>query len=244
MIKMLQIHFRTTLNPLQHVRPAGKRLVSTAQERIASASKTTVQRGFRSSLLWSFPLVTFGLGTWQVYRLQWKENLIKEIQEGMKKPVLSGYNSDTTSGGTTSNTSSDGTTTASTIRNLPEYHRLTLTGRFLHDKEMHLGPRGRCDTPANSSSAGGVFSSGTSSGFHILTPFQLQDSHDVVIVNRGWVPRDCKHPSQRTDTLSDGPVTMDVIVRKGEQVIPHNTNQSLSLITVISQSLLTLLVSN
>ena len=38
--------------------------------------------------LWSFPVVTAGLGIWQVYRYQWKLNLIKQAQDSLDKKPL------------------------------------------------------------------------------------------------------------------------------------------------------------
>ena len=34
------------------------------------------------SLLWSIPMTTFALGTWQLYRLKWKLELIENAQLG------------------------------------------------------------------------------------------------------------------------------------------------------------------
>ncbi len=39
-------------------------------------------------ILWSFPIATAGLGLWQVYRYQWKLNLIKEAKENLEKEPL------------------------------------------------------------------------------------------------------------------------------------------------------------
>lgn len=41
-----------------------------------------------SLLLLAMPIVSFGLGTWQVYRLQWKKSLIQELEDRtMKEPL-------------------------------------------------------------------------------------------------------------------------------------------------------------
>eukprot|EP00834_Sanchytrium_tribonematis_P001476 NODE_36_length_36011_cov_1.012920.p18 type:complete len:200 gc:universal NODE_36_length_36011_cov_1.012920:27721-28320(+) len=41
-------------------------------------------------LLWAFPVTTFGLGTWQVYRYYWKKNLIKKAEESLRKDPVDG----------------------------------------------------------------------------------------------------------------------------------------------------------
>jgi len=35
-----------------------------------------------------FPAATFGLGIWQVYRLQWKLDLIQKVSEKRSKPSI------------------------------------------------------------------------------------------------------------------------------------------------------------
>lgn len=34
------------------------------------------------------PIFTFGLGSWQVYRLQWKLALIQELEDQLEKPPM------------------------------------------------------------------------------------------------------------------------------------------------------------
>ena len=38
-------------------------------------------------LLLIIPISTFGLGTWQIFRLQWKTGLIKELETRTTKPI-------------------------------------------------------------------------------------------------------------------------------------------------------------
>ena len=52
-----------------------------ALRRTTTTDAEVGQREFNKiNLLLLAPAVTFGLGTWQVYRLQWKKNLIKELE--------------------------------------------------------------------------------------------------------------------------------------------------------------------
>jgi len=41
-----------------------------------------------SNLLFIIPLTTFGLGTWQIYRLRWKLGLIKKLEERTKEDTI------------------------------------------------------------------------------------------------------------------------------------------------------------
>jgi surfeit locus 1 family protein len=107
-------------------------------------------------------LGALALGNWQVQRLQWKNELIAERQARREAPPLA----------------------ALPERFDPaqhEFRKLRVTGRFLHEKEIHLAaltPRGN-------------------HGFHIITPLQLNRG-GTVFVNRGWVPRDRKESSSRS----------------------------------------------
>ncbi|HVY13785.1 MAG TPA: SURF1 family protein [Rhodopila sp.] len=60
-------------------------------------------------------LVLLGLGTWQVYRLRWKEGILAEIAAAEKQPPapLTGHP--------------------------PDYGRVAVTGHFLFDKALWLG---------------------------------------------------------------------------------------------------------
>ena len=48
-------------------------------------------RGDRQSItktiLYFIPITTFGLGCWQVYRLQWKLALIQKAEDAIKGPI-------------------------------------------------------------------------------------------------------------------------------------------------------------
>ena len=72
------------------------------------------------------PLTAFGLGTWQVQRLDWKTKLIAKFEDRLIRPPL-----------------------PLPPRIDPEaihefdYRRVYATGKFRHDKEMLIGPRMR-----------------------------------------------------------------------------------------------------
>lgn len=77
-------------------------------------------------LLSIIPITTFGLGTWQVQRLRWKVQLIEETEQKLANEPIP----------------------------LPrilspdrlfkfEFRRFQVNGRFLHHKEMLVGPRAK-----------------------------------------------------------------------------------------------------
>ena len=95
--------------------------------------------------------ILISLGTWQLHRLTWKEDLILMRQAELARPPIS-------------------LKSPSTVK--PEaFRRVELRGRFLHKKEILVGP----------------ISYYGRAGWHIVTPLQLV-SGDIVLVNRGWVP--------------------------------------------------------
>lgn len=49
---------------------------------------TTEKVGIGGYLLLALPITAFGLGCWQVQRKQWKENLIKTLEERTKLPPV------------------------------------------------------------------------------------------------------------------------------------------------------------
>lgn len=56
-----------------------------------------------------------------------------------------------------------------------EYRQVKVRGRFLHDKELYMGPRSFIDE-ASSMAKGSVFSTqNPGSGFLVITPFKLDD---------------------------------------------------------------------
>ncbi|KAF8476244.1 surfeit 1 [Kalaharituber pfeilii] len=70
------------------------------------------------------PITAFGLGTWQVYRLKWKTDLIARYEDRLIRPPLPlPPQIDTTS-----------------LSDF-DYRRIYATGRFRHSNEMLLGPR-------------------------------------------------------------------------------------------------------
>lgn len=125
------------------------------------------------------PAVTFCLGTWQVRRKVWKEQLIAELHRRRdaqprslpppSQPLDSGA--------------------LSTL----EYYPLHVRGHFLHELEMFVGPRtllvrGDAATEGGLMSQQQQGSGDTRQGYLLVTPFQLQGRKERILVNRGWVP--------------------------------------------------------
>lgn len=77
-----------------------------------------------------------------------------------------------------------------------EYSFVSAEGTYLHDKELLLGAQ---------------YYSGIL-GYKLLTPLQLTDGR-MVLVNRGWVPKEQREQDTRAETLAEGVQTVEGIVR-------------------------------
>ncbi|KJZ75705.1 hypothetical protein HIM_04862 [Hirsutella minnesotensis 3608] len=77
------------------------------------------------------------------------------------------------------------------------YRRVLATGQFRHDQEMLIGPRMRDGQD----------------GYMVVTPLE-REGGTTILVNRGWISK--KHRSQKTrpDSLPQGQVTVEGLLRE------------------------------
>ncbi|KAG5421268.1 SHY1 [Candida metapsilosis] len=92
---------------------------------ITHQKKTPVLRGFLFGLMLAMPIISFGLGCWQVRRLKWKNDLIAKCENNLAAPVLDEI---------------PPILDPSVIHEF-EYRRFKCKGKFDYDQEMFLGPR-------------------------------------------------------------------------------------------------------
>ncbi|MCC6982170.1 MAG: SURF1 family protein [Bauldia sp.] len=133
--------------------------------------------------------ILIGLGTWQLQRLAWKNELIATVDarlaaEPIAAPPPAAW--------------------AGLDLDALDYQPVTVTGRFLHDREAHVfigltQPRGPLGGP----------------GYFILTPLETADGW-TVIVNRGFVPQDRKDPATRAEGQVSGEVNVTGLLRRPE----------------------------
>jgi surfeit locus 1 family protein len=134
-------------------------------------------------------LIMLGLGVWQLERLQWKEAQIAERTERTTAAVIALPGPDADIGDA-------------------EFRHVTLTGEFLHEKEMLLGAR----------------SLNGNTGYHVVTPFRLAGGR-TVLVDRGWIPLDRKAVDKRAAGNVAGQASLDGVIRlNGKQTwfVPDN----------------------
>lgn len=102
------------------------------------------------------------------------------------------------------------------LADIPEFRSVRVKGEFIHKNELYLGPRGVI-RPDGVESQGGLFSQKNSgSGYLVITPFRLESSREVILVNRGWVPKSKLQPEKRLAGQVEGTIELIGVVRKGE----------------------------
>lgn len=85
-----------------------------------------IGRGIFMGLLVLMPVVSFGLGTWQVKRLKWKTDLITKSEYRLNLPPMP----------------LPPTVNPAIVDSGEfDYRRVEVTGKFRHDQEMLVGPR-------------------------------------------------------------------------------------------------------
>ena len=123
-------------------------------------------------------LVLVGLGSWQLQRLQWKNDLIASFESRAAAAAIA-------------------VPAADVGLEDVEFRRLALVGTFQHHKEVFL--------------TGRTYEG--NAGFHIVTPFQLDDGR-IILINRGWVSEDYRDPAKRAFSQITGLVTVAGILRR------------------------------
>lgn len=145
------------------------------------------------------PVTCFGLGTWQIHRLQWKKGKIRELERRTQAELVS---------------LPDDILDEGKINEM-NYRNVFVKGHFDHSKEIYIGPR-PLNKAGQHASGGGLLSGRSQSGYQIVTPFVL-DNGDRILVNRGWVPKSKKDPTSRLEGQILDHIKLAGIIRSGER---------------------------
>ncbi|CAL8318224.1 unnamed protein product [Lota lota] len=175
----------------------------TSLRRHLCTAGTTSEKGEDTLLKWMLlliPTATFGLGTWQVKRRQWKLKLIEDLRrlttsEPIPLPIdpleLNGL----------------------------EYRRVKVRGYYDHTKELYILPRSPVDPEKEAREAGRLSSSGET-GANVITPFHCTDLGITILVNRGYVPKNKIRPETRMKGQAESEMEIVGVVRLTESRKP------------------------
>ncbi|KAK0141314.1 Surfeit locus protein 1 [Merluccius polli] len=188
--------------------------VANLRRRLCTAgAAAAAEKGEDALLKWLLLLIpgaTFGLGTWQVKRRQWKLKLIDDLRrlttsEPIPLPI------------------------DPLELNALEYRRVKVRGHFDHTKELYILPRSPVDPEKEAREAGRLSSSGET-GANVITPFYCTDLGITILVNRGYVPKNKIKPETRMKGQAESEIDMVGVVRLTEVrkpfVPPNNVERN------------------
>ncbi|KAG2451641.1 hypothetical protein HYH02_003421 [Chlamydomonas schloesseri] len=128
-----------------------------------AAAEETASKGAAAAVMFVPSAVCACLAYWQYERMRWKEDLIAARERVANTDPVDIFSLDQPA----------------------EYDKVSVTGRFLHEYSLYVGPRPRS-----------VPGQGIRPGYLVITPLVAADRKGVVLVNRGWVPADWKADAQ------------------------------------------------
>lgn len=169
-----------------------------------------------SKLLLLLPVAfTFGLGTWQLQRREWKTKLLNFRQEQLNQTPLSLKDVRDALYLRSQQPSEELDTLSANL----EYRKVSCEGTLDLSKACFIGPRVK--------SVCGL----TKNGYLMIVPLLPSDGSAPVLINRGWVPSEWKEAFLKGDytqfEASPVPIRACGAVRFNEQVCfdhrPQNT---------------------
>ncbi|BHF69808.1 Surfeit locus protein 1 [Sparganum proliferum] len=173
--------------------------------------------GFRHFLLLICPLTAFSLGYWQIQRRRWKLALIEKIENLLPTPPIPLPKD------------------AKASTDLLEFQPVTVEGYFDHSREVLIGPRSIITDEIPFGGYGSAwgskpppeghkqsnlsnFGAPSSTGYFVVTPFELKDRPGTfILVNRGWIPTCNRDPFARKAGQVEGLVKINGCIRYNEK---------------------------
>lgn len=142
--------------------------------------------GWTRFLLFVPGAITFGLGTWQIFRRNDKINMLEYRKNKLGSEPINCNN----------------LTLSKENLDALEFRRLVCEGVFDEKKSIYVGPRSR--------SISGV----TENGYYVITPLMPipnnpRSAQSPILVNRGWVPRSWKDKSSKHSLDDEQPLAME-----------------------------------
>lgn len=120
--------------------------------------------------LLSFPIASFGLGVWQIKRLEWKKGILADLERKITEEPIDILNVDS-------------------LEDLQqfEYRRIKARGKFDQNPDHQLILKPRQLVVNNEAIYRGRTAHQSNIGVNIITPFQVDGTNLRILVNRGWL---------------------------------------------------------
>ncbi|MBN9669122.1 SURF1 family protein [Roseibium aggregatum] len=132
--------------------------------------------------------ILLSLGTWQLNRLAWKENLIAQVEEGVSRPPVPAPEPGAWDG----------------LAETDDYRHVSVTGSFLEGTVFYYISLGN---PAGPIGGPGLFA---------YAPFKTSDGW-IVLVNRGFLPQSLQGAALETALVPpEGPLELTGLLRLSE----------------------------
>lgn len=133
----------------------------------------------------SFPLASFGLGVWQVKRLEWKKGLIAKLEERIQQEPLDILQLES----------------LDNIESL-EYRRIKARGKFDQDIKHQIYLKPRQLVVNDEALLRGRTAHQSNIGVNIITPFFVDGTNLKILVNRGWLANKGKDSIENSSDVS------------------------------------------
>ena len=173
-----------------------------------------VNRVVKYSLL-MFPIASAGLGVWQLQRLEWKTNLLANLQKQIQEEPIDLLS----------------ISTASQLASL-EYRRLRARGKFDPNPRNQLYLKPRQLVVNEEAILRGRNAHQSNIGVHVITPFLVDGTNLRILVNRGWLPASGKENVHETATIGieepEQPIEIVGVVRASDSKPRYGMKNDLS----------------
>lgn len=133
--------------------------------------------------------VLCALGYWQVERMAWKQQILERLEHvyAQDAAVYALADKDFSE--------------VVTKENLYVFKRGFISGHFINEKTILISPK--------------VFKGKV--GAHVITPFEIENGRQIILVNRGWIPQEGQQMLKEAGLESGGRVKIEGMVRSAPE---------------------------
>lgn len=154
--------------------------------------------------LLAFPAASAGLGVWQIKRLEWKKNLIADLEKQIDAEPIDLMTIQS----------------AGELEHL-EYRRIKAKGRFDPDPSHQLYLKPRQLVVNEEAILRGRTAHQSNIGVNVISPFHIDGTNLRILVNRGWLALKGKDSVENNAHLGlepkDQPIELVGIIRKTDK---------------------------